>query len=173
MPRLSLVVANSHCGVWASHCDGFSCCELQVLGHTGTVLVVHGLSCPTACGILLPAPGIEPMSPALSGGFLTTQPPGKSHPLIFLRRKSRMQKWCSLSRACSPVHSAMPTTFLQPCEMSLTGQVGWWVLSYIENMIWEKQLRRTRRGRREMKRLSTLHYFYNFLWVYNYFKIRS
>ena len=26
----------------------------------------------------LPGPGIEPMSPALAGGFLTTVPPGKS-----------------------------------------------------------------------------------------------
>ena len=36
-----------------------------------------GLSCPSACGILVPRPGIEPMSPALEGGFLTTAPPGK------------------------------------------------------------------------------------------------
>ena len=26
----------------------------------------------------LPEPGIEPVSPALSGGFSTTEPPGKS-----------------------------------------------------------------------------------------------
>ena len=26
----------------------------------------------------LPGPGIEPESPALAGGFLTTKPPGKS-----------------------------------------------------------------------------------------------
>ena len=26
----------------------------------------------------LPGPGIEPMPPALAGGFLTTEPPGKS-----------------------------------------------------------------------------------------------
>ena len=25
----------------------------------------------------LPGPGIEPVSPALAGGFLTTEPPGK------------------------------------------------------------------------------------------------
>ena len=35
-----------------------------------------GLSCPMACGILVPQPGIEPVSPALEGGFLTTGPPG-------------------------------------------------------------------------------------------------
>ena len=39
----------------------------------------HGLSsCPVACGILVPQPGIEPASPALEGRFLTTGPPGKS-----------------------------------------------------------------------------------------------
>ena len=42
----------------------------------------HGLSsCGTqamACGILVPQPGIKPMSPALQGRFLTTGPPGKS-----------------------------------------------------------------------------------------------
>ena len=31
-----------------------------------------------ACGILVPPPGMEPMSPALEGRFLTTGPPGKS-----------------------------------------------------------------------------------------------
>ena len=31
-----------------------------------------------ACGVLVPWPGIEPVSPALQGGFLTTGPPGKS-----------------------------------------------------------------------------------------------
>ena len=32
----------------------------------------------------LPRPGLEPMSPALAGGFLTTAPPGKSPPLLFI-----------------------------------------------------------------------------------------
>ena len=34
----------------------------------------------------LPRPGLEPVSPALAGGFLTTAPPGKPHtsPLMFL-----------------------------------------------------------------------------------------
>ena len=46
------------------------------------VVVVGGLSCPTACGILFPRPAIEPVSPVLQGKFLTTGPPGKSY--IFL-----------------------------------------------------------------------------------------
>ena len=36
--------------------------------------MAHGLSCYAACGNL-PGPGLEPMSPALAGGFLTTAPP--------------------------------------------------------------------------------------------------
>ena len=48
------------------------------LQHTGLVVVVCGFSCPAACGILVPWPGIEPASPALEGGFLTTPLPGKS-----------------------------------------------------------------------------------------------
>ena len=55
----------SSCGTWA-------------LEHAGSVVAAHGLSCPTLCGILVPRPGIEPASPALEGGFLTTVPPGKS-----------------------------------------------------------------------------------------------
>ena len=31
----------------------------------------------------LPGPGIEPVSPALAGGFLTTVPPGKSCASVF------------------------------------------------------------------------------------------
>ena len=37
-----------------------------------------GLGCPEACGSL-PGPGIKPTSPALAGGFPTTEPPGKPH----------------------------------------------------------------------------------------------
>ena len=31
----------------------------------------------------LPGPGLEPVSPALAGGFLTTAQPGKSHVCLF------------------------------------------------------------------------------------------
>lgn len=36
----------------------------------------RGFSCPKACGILVPQPGIKPMAPALEGGLLNTGPPG-------------------------------------------------------------------------------------------------
>ena len=32
----------------------------------------------------LPGPGLEPVSPALASGFLTTAPPGKPHVYIYL-----------------------------------------------------------------------------------------
>ena len=31
-----------------------------------------------------PNPEIEPVSPALAGGFVTTEPPGKPHSLIYI-----------------------------------------------------------------------------------------
>ena len=53
------------CCARASHCGGFSCCGAQALGtwasvavarrlwSSGSVVVVHGLSCSAACGIFL------------------------------------------------------------------------------------------------------------------------
>ena len=40
----------------------------------------------------LPGPGLEPVSPALAGGFLTTAPLGKSKLMIF-RKTSLMAIW--------------------------------------------------------------------------------
>ena len=83
------------CSARASHCGGFSCCGARAVGVWASVVVAHGLSscslravehkC-SSCWMGLVAPwhvgsswtGIEPMSPALAGGFLTTAPPGKS-----------------------------------------------------------------------------------------------
>ena len=45
-------------------------------------LQAHGLSYPTACGVF-PKQGIEPTSPSLAGGFLTTGPPGKANIIFF------------------------------------------------------------------------------------------
>ena len=64
------------CWVRSSHCGGFSC-GAQALGHAGSI-VVHSLSCPAACGILVLRPKIEPMFPSLTDRLLTTGPPGKS-----------------------------------------------------------------------------------------------
>ena len=56
-----------------SRCAGFSSCGSQVLELS---------SCGPWAWLLrgmwdLPGPGLEPVSPALAGGFLTTAPPGK------------------------------------------------------------------------------------------------
>ena len=56
------------------------CCGAQA-----SLLVAHGLSSHAAHGILVHWPGIEPTSPALEGGFLTTGPPRKSLLIFFLK----------------------------------------------------------------------------------------
>ena len=58
-----------------SRCTGFSSCGTQPLEHRLS-------SCGTRAQLLhgmwdLPGPRLEPMSPALAGGCLTTAPPGK------------------------------------------------------------------------------------------------
>ena len=49
-----------------------------------SVVVLGGLNCSTARGILPPGPGTEPVSPALQGRFLTTGPLDKSLSLVKL-----------------------------------------------------------------------------------------
>ena len=84
----SLVVACgislSSCGTWTPGCMGSVVCGTQAVSLRcgGSVVVVCGLSCPMACGILVPRPRIEPAFTALEGGFFTTGPPGKSRELI-------------------------------------------------------------------------------------------
>ena len=88
--------ATLRCSAQASHCGGFSCCRAQALGARASVVVARGLSscgsraldcrlgsCGTWAQLLysmwdLPRPGLEPVSPALAGGVLTSAPPGKS-----------------------------------------------------------------------------------------------
>ena len=71
------------CGAWASHCRGFSC-GAGPLGTWVSVAAPHGLGiCGPQAQLLHdiqdpPGPGIEPVSPALAGGFPTTGPPRKS-----------------------------------------------------------------------------------------------
>ena len=65
---------------------------VSVIGLRGSVVevhglqsarLVHGLSCPLACRILVPRSRIKPLSAALAGRFLTPGPPGKSLPCSF------------------------------------------------------------------------------------------
>ena len=71
----------------ASHCSGF-CCGAWALGCAcfnswACQAQEHRLSrCGVRASLLqdtwdLPRPGIEPVPPALAGGFFTTEPPGK------------------------------------------------------------------------------------------------
>ena len=46
----------------------------------------------------LPGPGLEPVSPALAGGFLTTAPPGKS---ICRLSDDGHSDWCEVIPHCS------------------------------------------------------------------------
>ena len=75
------------CGTRAAQCGDFSCCEqgsrdpwASVIAaprvySVGSVALEHEPSCSAACGIF---PDQGSMSPALAGGFLTSEPPGKS-----------------------------------------------------------------------------------------------
>ena len=48
------------------------------LQSAASAVVMPEVRCPAACGWSLHGPGIESVSPAMAGGFLTTGPPGKS-----------------------------------------------------------------------------------------------
>ena len=63
------------CSAQASHCTVIACHRAQALGPQ--VSDVLRLRCTKAYGILVPGPGIEPLSSALAGRFLTTGPPGR------------------------------------------------------------------------------------------------
>lgn len=57
---------------------GLSSCGTKVVECMDSVAVVRGLSYFVACGILIPLPVIETMSPELQGRIFTIGPSGKS-----------------------------------------------------------------------------------------------
>ena len=77
-----------HRGLFVSAHRFLSSCGMRVfsflLRRASSVVVARGLSCTAACGISVPRPGVDTMSPALEGRFLTTGPPGKSLLSCFL-----------------------------------------------------------------------------------------
>ena len=86
--RLLIVVA-SRCGAWAlgMRASVVVACRLSSCG--SRALERRLGSCGTETWLLrgtwdLPRPGLEPVSPALAGGFLTTALPGKSMAHFFL-----------------------------------------------------------------------------------------
>ena len=78
----------------------FSCCRAQAsvvkacgLRSCSLRVLEYGLSsCPAACGISVWGPGIEPVSFALAGRFLTTGPEGKSHVWQLIGLKATLNK---------------------------------------------------------------------------------
>ena len=80
---LPIAVASLCCGARALAMQalvvvarGFSSCGSRALERR---LSSCGAQAWLLCGMWdLPSPGLEPMSPALAGGFLTTVPPGKA-----------------------------------------------------------------------------------------------
>ena len=74
------------CGTQAPGCMGSVVCGVQalLLRHASSAVLVHGLNCPAACGILVPRPGIESTSPELEGRFFTAGPLGKSLFLLLM-----------------------------------------------------------------------------------------
>ena len=76
---LSLVAASG--GYSSLRCAGFSLQQFLLLRSTGsrcTCFSSCGTRAQLLCGMWnLPRPGLEPVSPALAGGLLTTEPPGK------------------------------------------------------------------------------------------------
>ena len=88
-PSLRRAGATLRCGARASHCGGSSLLRSTDSRHPGfsrcgSRALERRLSSGGAWALLLrgmwdlPGPGLEPVSPALAGGFLTTAPPGKS-----------------------------------------------------------------------------------------------
>ena len=99
----SLVVARAlECASSVVAARGLCSCGMWAPERVGSVVAACGLRCPAACGILVPRPGIEPTSPVLEGGFLTTGPPGKSQHLISYKVPEQLKKknhFCLLNTA--------------------------------------------------------------------------
>ena len=52
-----------------------------------------------------PRPGLEPVSPALAGGFLTTAPPGKPLKCILVQLfTSQIRGWQTIACGSNPAH---------------------------------------------------------------------
>ena len=87
-------------------------------------MLMQGLSCPMACGILLPQPGIEPMSPATEGRFPTSGLPGKS-PWSLLKNYFFLLFWI---RSIAFLSTSIQTTRRRqwhPTPVLLPGKIPW------------------------------------------------
>ena len=112
--QLQRVGAALCCGARASHCGGFSCRGARALSVWASVVVARRLS---SCGLWalerrlsscgawaqllhsmrdLSGPGLEPVSPALMGGFLTTVPQGKSCQILITLSSGFLFGFCTV-----------------------------------------------------------------------------
>ena len=71
-------------------------CDL-LLQFTDSLVVKHGLGCSMACGILVPAPRIEPVPPTLQGEFLPTGLLGKPQREFILFMGNTYMPSCNIS----------------------------------------------------------------------------
>ena len=99
------------------------------------LVVAGGLSCPKACGLLVPHPGFEPASPASEGGFLTTEAPRKLPRVSFANQLSNSPPThlCQLPEADheAPVSKRMSCTVPSPEGMAVSpGLCSFWSLPF-------------------------------------------
>lgn len=100
-----------HCGAWAPHSGGFSCCMTPALGaQASTVVVAPGLRCSTAHAVFLDQ-GSKAMSPAVAGD---------SYPLHTLR-----SPWCCFC-AGGQVEGLEPNLVIHLQFLDLRGRPGEW-----------------------------------------------
>ena len=106
------------CSAGAFHCDGFSCCGAQALAVWASVVVARGLSALLLRGMWdFPGPGLQHVSPALAGGFLTTAPPGKSLSLSSegsAQEAQRTSHWSPITLLLRPLPPVLFTVSLSP-----------------------------------------------------------
>ena len=111
--RLSLVAARR--GYSLLWCVGFSLRWLLLLQSTGSRRAGFS-SCGTGTWLLhgmlnLPRPGIEPMSPELADGFLSTVPPGKSEHLFLCPLVTCMSLECLFGSSAHVLTSFLKKNF--------------------------------------------------------------
>ena len=95
-------------------------CGARAPERVDSVVAAHGLSRPVAYGILVPSwhmgsyfpeRGIEPASPALQDGFLTTGPPGKSLSRVSSYPCGSFMSHCAFAHANSSTWNAFLLCF--------------------------------------------------------------
>ena len=85
-----------------------SSCGTRALEHAGSVVMGPGLVALLVCGMFVPGPGTQTLSPTLKGGFLTSGPPGESQNDGLLSFQSKL-----------PVKACLIPTLNGPMQMPL------------------------------------------------------